>query len=510
MSEVRSIMQQFTINKYGEVEVEQNELRYFIPIAYTEASELDELEEAYRRKGKELMDSPYYLFANNLELVRNRFCFTFQLEEMKAFHYIRQLPFEEQLYYLRSLVEMAKNIEQTPILWGKNSLLVDLTDRKIKTFLFEFDKHPIHVSQDAVDGLKETIILALTTLHRVLGKPRRIDFIDQREIVIRFAENILHGKSVSEIGRVVEDTILEIERQLEQEKKEQPKSNVLTAFKEKWNAKKETAATVEQPVWRFSKKKSNLSAPYEKKKSIWDNKYVYLSASALAFVILIGNSTGAFDFSKPEEAKAKQEQTEVIPSSKLVGVYQKALTGNEQEALDQLERYGYDNLSKKDQKVMLSLYKETGQSEKAIKLKPEYAEEVVNDLISNQKYDDLRTLQSKIDNPVVNYEVAFLDKKWEDVVRLKDKVKMTDRRENQLLSAYLHLGRMDEAKKLVAESPELSQKVQDFEMKKKQVENLKMQVQQVQKNEKDVKKRDEQVKKLNEQIKQLEAAINNI
>ncbi|GAB6892128.1 hypothetical protein [Geobacillus stearothermophilus] len=503
-------MQQFPINKYGEVEVEQNELRYFIPIAYTEASELDELEEAYRRKGKELMDSPYYLFANNLEVVRNRFCFTFQLEEMKAFHYIRQFPFEEQLYYLRSLVEMAKNIEQTPILWDKNSLLVDLTDGKIKTFLFEFDKHPIHVSQDAVDGLKEMIILALTTLHRVLGKPRRIDFIDQREIVIRFAENILHGKSVSEIGRVVEDTILEIERQLEQGKKEQPKPSVFEAFKEKWNAKKETAATVEQPIWRFSKKKSNLPAPYEKKKSFWDNKYVYLSASALALIFLIGNSTGAFDFSKPEEAKAKQEQTEVIPSNKLIGIYRQAITGDKQKALDQLERLGFDNLSKKDQKVMLSLYEETGQPEKAIKLKPEYAEKVVNDLVSNQKYDDLRTLQSKIDNPVVNYEVAYLDKKWEDVVRLKDKVKMTDRRENQLLSAYLHLGRTDEAKKLVAESPELSQKVQDFEMKKKQVEDLKMQVQQVQKNEKDAKKRDEQVKKLNEQIKQLEAAINNI
>ncbi|ABO68786.1 Hypothetical protein GTNG_3453 (plasmid) [Geobacillus thermodenitrificans NG80-2] len=503
-------MQQFPINKYGEVEVEQNELRYFIPIAYIEASELDELEEAYRRKGKELMDSPYYLFANNLEVVRNRFCFTFQLEEMKAFHYIRQFPFEEQLYYLRSLVELAKNIEQTPILWDKNSLLVDLTDGKIKTFLFGFDKHPIHVSQDVVDGLKETIILALTTLHRVLGKPRRIDFIDQREIVIRFAENILHGKSVSEIGRVVEDTILEIERQLEQEKKEQQKSNVLTAFKEKWNAKKETAATVEQPVWRFSKKKSNLPAPYEKKKSFWDNKYVYLSASALALIILIGNSTGAFDFSKPEEAKAKQEQTEVIPSNKLIGIYRQAITGDKQKALDQLERLGFDNLSKKDQKVMLSLYEETGQPEKAIKLKPEYAEKVVNDLVSNQKYDDLRTLQSKVDNPVVNYEVAYLDKKWEDVVRLKDKVKMTDRRKSQLLSAYLHLERVDEAKNLAAESPELLQKIQDFEMKKKQVEDLKMQVQQVQKNEKDAKKRDEQVKKLNEQIKQLEAAINNI
>lgn len=501
---------QFPLNKYGEVEVQNNELRYFIPIAYTEASDLGELEESYRKKGKELMDSPYYLFASNLEVVRNRFCFTFQLEEMKAFHYIRHFPFEEQLYYLRSLVEMAKNIEQTPILWDKNSLLVDLTDGKIKTFIFGFDKHPIHVSQDAVDGLKETIILALTTLHRVLGKPRRINFIDQREIVIRFAENILHGKSVSEIGRVVEDTILEIERQLEQEKKEQPKPSVFVAFKEKWNTKKETAATVEQPVWRFSKKKSNLSAPYEKKKSIWDNKYVYLSASALALVILIGNSTGAFDFSKPEEAKAKQEQTEIIPSNKLIGIYRQAITGDKQKALDQLERLGFDNLSKKDQKVMLSLYEETGQPEKAIKLKPEYAEKVVNDLVSNQKYDDLRTLQSKVDNPVVNYEVAYLDKKWEDVVQLKDKVKMTERRENQLLSAYLHLGRMDEAKKLAAESPELSQKVQDFEMKKKQVEDLKMQVQQVQKNEKDVKKRDEQVKKLNEQIKQLEAAINNI
>jgi len=229
---------QFPLNKYGEVEVQNNELRYFIPIAYTEASDLGELEESYRKKGKELMDSPYYLFASNLEVVRNRFCFTFQLEEMKAFHYIRQFPFEEQLYYLRSLVEMAKNIEQTPILWDKNSLLVDLTDGKIKTFLFEFDKHPIHVSQDAVDGLKEMIILALTTLHRVLGKPRRIDFIDQREIVIRFAENILHGKSVSEIGRVVEDTILEIERQLEQEKKEQPKPSVFEAFKKSGTRKK--------------------------------------------------------------------------------------------------------------------------------------------------------------------------------------------------------------------------------------------------------------------------------
>jgi hypothetical protein len=504
-------MQQFTINKYGEVEVEQNELRYFIPIAYTEASELDELEEAYRRKGKELMDSPYYLFANNLEVVRNRFCFTFQLEEIKAFHYIRQFPFEEQLYYLRSLVEMAKNIEQTPVLWDKNSLLVDLTDGKIKTFIFGFDKHPIHVSQDAVDGLKETIILALTTLHRVLGKPRRIDFIDQRECVIRFAEGVLHAKSVEDIEQHLKDTILEVKHQLEQEKKEQPKPSAFTVFKKKWKVKKEVASTAEDPRFQFSRKKPNLPAPYEKKKSFWDNKYVYLSASALALIFLIGNSTGAFDFSKPaKEAKAKQEQKEIISSSKLINVYQKALTGNEQEALDQLERYGYDNLSKKDQKVMLSLYKETGQSEKAIKLKPKYAEEVVNDLINNQKYDDLRTLQSKIDNPVVNYEVAYLDKKWDEVIRWKDDVKMTDRRKKQVLSAYLHLGRMDEAKKLAAESPELIQKIQDFEMKKKQIEDLKKRIQEIQKNEKDAKKRDEQVKKLNEQIKHMETAINNI
>lgn len=43
---------QFPLNKYGEVEVQNNELRYFIPIAYTEASDLGELEESYRKKEK--------------------------------------------------------------------------------------------------------------------------------------------------------------------------------------------------------------------------------------------------------------------------------------------------------------------------------------------------------------------------------------------------------------------------------------------------------------------------
>jgi hypothetical protein len=49
-------------------------------------------------------------------------------------------------------------------------------------------------------------------------KPRRIDFIDQREKVIRFAEDILRAKDVLEIEQYLNNITLETEKELEIER----------------------------------------------------------------------------------------------------------------------------------------------------------------------------------------------------------------------------------------------------------------------------------------------------
>lgn len=44
------------------------------------------------------------------------------------------------------------------------------------------------------------------------------------------------------------------------------------------------------------------------------------------------------------------------------------------------------------------------------------------------------------DNPVVNFELAYLNKDWNKVVVLKDKVASNDRRIKQIIEAYVAIG----------------------------------------------------------------------
>lgn len=448
----------FPLNKYGEVEIQNDELRYFFPIVHTDVNDLETFEKSYRKKKQELSDSDCYIFANQLDVVRDRFCFSFQLENMKAYHYIRQFAFVEQLYYFQSLVKLAQNYKKTPILFDRNSLLLDLTDRKIKTFVFGFSKHKIHIIVDPVEGLREMILFALTTLNHVIEKPRRVDFIDQRDVVIRFAENILHAKSVNEIEQHIAESILEFERQLESEKKASKSklnfnfASIASKFRIKSNEKDESpkefdyetpeetsevTATVVEDTNRKDKTETEQEKPEEKN----PKEYIQRSVTAIGKLI-------------------KSKKKAVSPEM-LIDAYQAALLGQKQEALDILERFGYDNLNKKDQKIMLLLYKDTDQAKKALKLSPEFAEEIVTDFVSKGKLEDLRDLED-LNNPVINYELAYLDGKWESVLELRKYVKMTNRRRGQLVSAHLNMGRIEEAKKLAEEDSELNKKIKDY------------------------------------------------
>ncbi len=77
------------------------------------------------------------------------------------------------------------------------------------------------------------IILALTNLNIITGKPRRADFNNQDEEVILFAEGVLRSQTVEEIETHLENTILMIEDYKDKRPKPKKEKNKFSLFSKK-------------------------------------------------------------------------------------------------------------------------------------------------------------------------------------------------------------------------------------------------------------------------------------
>ncbi|MEK4114550.1 hypothetical protein MHH92_30380 [Paenibacillus sp. FSL M7-1414] len=522
---------QSTVNKYGEIEVVGNEVHYSIPLSYTDFDSLDELETVYKQKGISLAAFKNYLFAHDITLVTNRVVFTYFLEDMKSFFYLRQLYFEDQIYYFRSFIELAKNNPNTAILWDKNNLFVDLTDSKIKALVFEFDGHRLYSTPPTLDGLKEVILLSLTTLYRVLGKPRLIDFIDQRDKVIRFAEQVLRASSVQEVERVLEETIVNVERQEEIRREYEESLKQMKFFERRKEIRKAkangklTAATSSEFVEKSNRglrSKNDLVRPVKKKgdqeekQGFFSSKYFYLGSVGVAAVILLANTLTPPnpDANAASSENPEVQQTQEIPalnSDQVADVYRKIMNGENEEALKILDTVGYENLAEAEKKQMILLYEKEGLYEKLMQLDPSQADTVVMKMIENKETAKLKELQAQYpDAAPVNYEVAYMTAKYDTVIGLAKDIDMTDseladRRKNQLLISYLWSGLIQEATQLAGDDPEMKEKVTQFKSSNQRIKELTNKIN-VAQNKKD----DKQVKELKQKIEQIKANVNRI
>lgn len=521
---------QSTVNKYGEIEVIGNEVHYSIPLSYTDFDSLDELETIYKQKGISLAAFNHYLFAHDITLVTNRLVFTYFLEDMKSFYYLRQLYFEDQIYYFRSFIELAKNNHNTAILWDKNNLFVDLTDSKVKALVFEFSGHSLYNIPPTLDGLKEVILLSLTTLYRVLGKPRLTDFIDQRDMVIRFAEQVLRADSVQEIERVLEETIVNIERQEEiriEYEKHLKQMKFFERHKEIRKAKatgKLTAATntefVEKPNRGLRSKNSLKQASkkpsdHEEEQGFFSSKYFYLGSAGLAAVLLVANILTPTDpevkASALNNAAQVEEDKPVLSSDQVADVYRKVMNGENKAAITILETAGYENLADAEKKQMVQLYEKEGLYNKILQLEPSKADTVVMKMIENKETKKLKELQTQFrDNVPINYEVAYITAEYDTVIGLASDIDLThselaDRRKNQLLVSYLWSGLLEEAEKLAGNDPKMKNKVSQFESSNQKIKDLNNTLNAAQNNNDD-----KEVKELKQKIQQIKTNINRI
>ena len=411
---------QSPINKYGELEITGDKAEYRMHLSYLQVEALDDLELAYRQKGSELAFSSNYIFAKELKLMTNRVCFEYELPDVKSFYYLRQLYFEEQVQFFRSFIEMVRNDSVARVLWDKNNFFVDLTDYQIKALIFEFPCHPVHQKEDAFAGAKEMILLTLTTLPRVHGKPRLVDFIDQRESVIRFAEQLIRTRALDELEQLINQTIRLLEEEANIKKERQAELRKLGYFARRKELKQDrkererltaiAAASTKKQRYevRTPRDLGTAKANKEEKESLWskvyNSKITYVGAAALAVVILFGNLFGG------SGSAAKGNPVDVVNGSE-----------ENEGRLGQLPAV-----------------------EETVDVEPKEEAPVQKDEIA------------------ATFESAYQSKIWIEVITLSADMELTDRQKEQLLIAYLAVGYYPEADRLADNDPLLQQTIKDY------------------------------------------------
>lgn len=443
------------LNKYGEIHVNKNEVVFSMPITKMNEKDIENIEKNY----KEVIEKNNYpsqiIYVDSIGELLNRITFEYNASNTSAFHNIRKIPFKEVMPYFKSLIDIARmNLN---VLWEKDNFVIDMNENKFKVFIFEFQGLPLYSSKNALNGLKENILLSLTTKNRILGKPRRNEFVEQEDYVIEFAEEILRCQSVDEIEKVVEDTQLEIE--LQKEKKEEQKRK---------KAEKSKIYALKQKFYKKAKEKSHEEKIKEQlqisdnqtergKTSIVDKitspKGMIVSIGAVICMGIMYYATDGFAGEALEEEKV---MTEVKKRDEILETYRSYIDGDKDLAYAKLDKIGYKNLSnKRDKKILLEWYIEQDQYTKAISTDEKGAYMVGDYLIKERKIDELKKVAQQIDSKVLKFDIASIDGKYQAMIENND-IQLNKRRAKEMVKAYAMTNQERELKDYIKTKDEKS------------------------------------------------------
>ncbi|AEA19233.1 MULTISPECIES: hypothetical protein [Bacillus cereus group] len=443
------------INKLANIEIEDNTLKYRIPITELNQDDLNIIEKNLKRKIQSIDNDPHYLVPFEMQILNASLILYYDMEKYKSFEYLRSLEFSEQLKYFSSMIQIAKNSVHTKTLWNKYNFVLDEYEDKMKVVIYETTDLKIYDIKDSLIGVKELILLSLTKLTQIYGKPRRTDFIDPSDEIIQFAETLLQIDDLEDLDHFVNTKMIQSEHfepeetEVEEEKVTKDKKWSLKLKSNKNDIKKREKKQQQQ-----KKKKKNNS-----KKTYIILGSVIILAIGLNFALTSLNDSKSAEKNK-QNAK-KQYHAEVLKKNKLdnkplsqdekdklFDAYQTALIGENQKAIESLENIGYENLRSVDQQVLDNLYKKTDQVYKLFDKKPSLVKGIVNEMLANNKGDELLKIQEKMESksPYVDFEVAYINKDWKKVVELKDEVDLNGRREKQIVEAFTSLKKYKEAK----------------------------------------------------------------
>lgn len=456
-------MSTLKVNHFGELEVIGNNLVYFSPV--TEFNNSNVTTEKLKEDYSKFMDKLNYteLLAPINEFTESgKFMeFHYQQENTAFYHTIRNLDFEKQLKYFRSIVEIA-NIQKTydtQILWQIENFILshEENDQQIRALLYEFsDDFKVYDNTDALTGMKNLILMGLTKLNNIIGKPNKADFINKSDEVIDFAESVLQAKEIDDIKTDVNNRIDIIEQRKEEERKRlekeqeekqknkkffkgknkkhinknssknenlSPKEQIRRKLKQQYNGK----ANDDQP-----KGKKDFSLKGIKKAMFSSTRNTILTiVCMLAVVTLVISLPSIINSNSKDKAQAEREQK---ANNKLSTIYRDYINGDKEKAHQEMFALNYKDIPKKeDKKVYLDWLIEEKKYTKALDLNKNVAYKIGSNL-NKDNIDSIKSINAKDNYKILTFYIADYDDKFQTVI------------ENE---KYVDLKRKDVANKLV-------------------------------------------------------------
>lgn len=451
---------QRTINRYGEFTVTEN--KGILKTMYQNLDPLitvDIIQKNYVDKIEKLGFSSNILVIQHFSKVYDGIEFTYSLKNKLPYIDIRGLQFNEQLVLFKSLISVATLSEKhnTVMLWEKENFLIDTETDSIKALLFEFEGYPIHFRQDNHNGLKNMILLGLTNLQKITGMPKRINFIDQSDNMIQFANQLLLCKNNEEIEYLIDQSILH-----EEEIRLTRMSEIEQKRKFKRLRKKEDNLPLTVDYKRLMKQQL-VSAGISKDKVVEDNRRITLkladklmSPKGLIILTVVLGFLVTFVFSilpNMLEGQNKTQTAELVKiKDKTTNSYRYYVQGNKEKAYAVLDGIGYEKLpTEKDRKVLIQYYIEQDKFTKALTTDKNSAYQIGDHLITKNRIEELKKLEEITKNKVLTFDVATVNREYQAVIQYyPDLTQTNDRRGNELVRAYFLTNQPDELEKLIA------------------------------------------------------------
>lgn len=464
-------MSTLKLNNLGELDVEGNDITYFAPVTNftNESVTTVKLEHDYSNFIDKLNYNDLLAPINEITAEGKYIQFKYHLESSSFYYTIRNLDFEQQLQYFRSLVEIAKiqksyNIQ---ILWQVENFILSTeeNDEKIRALIYDFsDDMKVYDRTTALQGLKQIILCGLTKRNKILAKPNKADFINKNQDIIDFAELVLEAQSIEEIEDKITNRIEVIEQNKEREQQrleeeQKNKSNSKMFFFKK--NKKPKTLKKESPKDVI---KSNLQRNYngENKKSkkkdfsvnglknlmFKDGKSTIISLIIIFFIMFIIMIMPSVSQSS-EKDKEQKIQNEKI-NKKITSLYRDYIDGNKQKAHQKMFAIDYKKVpNKKDKDIYLKWLVEDEKYTKALDLNKNVAY-TIGENINDKNIDQLKKINSNDNYKVLSFFIAKHDKDFQTMIEMQNSVDLKRKDvANNLAQSYILTNQKSELDSLV-------------------------------------------------------------
>lgn len=473
-------MSTLKVNHFGEIEVTENDLVYFSPVTEFNNSNVttDKLKKDYSNFIDKLnytdFLAPINEFAENGKFVE----FHYHQENTAFYHTIRNLDFDKQLNYFRSIIEIAKIQEKNnvQILWQIDNFIIshEEKDEKVRALLYEFsDDFKVYDNTDALTGMKHLILMGLTKLNSIIGKPNKADFINKSDDVIDFAETVLQSENIDDINTDINNRIEIIEQKKEEERKKIEKQQEEKQQKKKFfkgsnkksknkpkNPKNETLSPKEQIRQNLKKQyKGNVKDDQTKgkrdfsirgiKNSMFSSKKntIITIALMLAIVILVMTLPSMMNGHSKDKAQEEKEQK---ANNKLTAIYRNYINGDKNKAHQEMLALNYKDIPKKEDKnVYLDWLIDEKKYTKALDLDKNVAYKIGSKL-NKDNIDSIKSINAKDNYKILTFYIADYDDKYQTVIENEKYVDLKRKDvANKLTQAYMLTNQEEELDKKI-------------------------------------------------------------